>query len=333
MGIIDVIAEELEKVLGPAEVRKDEPMSAHTSFRCGGKAAVFAAPKDEAALIACLRLLARREAPYFLLGNGSNVLVCDGGYPGVVLSAANALTEIRIEKNGDRNASDARSGPVPAGSVTAGAGVPLSALAKRAAAEGLSGLEPLSGIPGTLGGAVRMNAGAYGAEIADFVTEVEAYDLVADKNILLPGDLCDFSYRRSGFQEQPGLLVLRVRLALPYGDPEENAARIREFAWKRGEKQPVELPSAGSFFKRPSGDYAARLIEEAGLKGYSVGGAEVSRKHAGFIVNTGGATAADVLAVAAHVRITVSAKFGILLEEEPEIIGVYGGQDVTGEPD
>jgi len=265
-------------------------MAEHTSFRCGGAAAAYCEPADEAALIACVRELHGSGRPYFLLGNGTNVLVRDEGYAGTVVSTRNLA-----------------------------AGALLSAVCRQAAERGLCGLEPLSGIPGTLGGAVRMNAGAYGAEIGDFVREVRVYDPQSDKQFVLLNNDCRFGYRASVFQERPWV-ILDVALSPESGDPAEALAKIREFARRRNEKQPMELPSAGSFFKRPEGDFAARLIEEAGLKGYAVGGAAVSEKHAGFLVNTGGATAADVLAVAAHVKEVVFAKFGILLEEEPVVL-------------
>ncbi|MDR1796135.1 MAG: UDP-N-acetylmuramate dehydrogenase [Clostridiales Family XIII bacterium] len=278
---------------GPLPVSENEPMAAHTSFRCGGAARLFCRPSSEAELIFFLKAVRTAGVPFFILGNGTNVLVRDGGFGGAVVSTAGA--------------------GVPAAA-------PLASAAKGAADAGKTGLEPLSGIPGSVGGAVRMNAGAYGGEMAQVVAGVRVYDMDSGNIIIVNREDCAFGYRASVFQQRPWV-VLEAEWALADGDPAEIRARMQEYARRRNEKQPMDLPSAGSFFKRPAGGYASQLIDEAGLKGFRVGGAMVSEKHAGFLVNAGGATASDVLAVADHVKEVVLARFGILLEEEPEVLG------------
>ena len=281
-------------------------LSEKTSMRVGGPAREFYEPADEAGFVECARRAHNDGAPYFVLGNGTNVIVRDGGYPGAVISTLNALRGIEI-KDGYM--------------LVCGAGESLAGICRAAADNGLSGLEEVSGIPGTVGGAVYMNAGAYGVEIATVIANVRAYDVGADKHIMLTAEECDFGYRTSLFKEHR-LLILSVELILSFGDRVEIEGKMAEFTRLRNEKQPVETSSAGSFFKRPAGDYAGKLIEAAGMKGANVGGAQVSLKHAGFIVNTGGATAVDVLTLAEEVKAKVFEKSGIMLEEEPVIIGV-----------
>jgi len=201
-----------------------------------------------------------------------------------------------------------------------GAGESLAGVCRFAAENGLSGLEELSGIPGTIGGAVYMNAGAYGVELSAILASVRTYDANSEKYIMLTADECAFGYRSSVFKEKP-MLILSAEIELSPGDKASIEAKMKEYVRRRNEKQPVDLPSAGSFFKRPEGDYAGRLIEAAGMKGARVGGAQVSEKHAGFIVNTGGATAHDVLTLADEVKNKVLEHFGIVLEKEPVVIG------------
>jgi len=274
-------------------------------MRVGGPALEFYEPEDEAGFAACVHGLYKAEKPYFVLGNGTNVIVRDGGYPGAVISTLKALRGIDADDDGR---------------IVCGAGEPLSRLCRFAAEQGLSGLEELSGIPGTVGGAVYMNAGAYESDISSVLESVRAYDLDNENIVMLTYIECEFGYRNSVFKRKPMIVLSAVFTLLP-GNREDIEAKMAEFTRLRNEKQPVEMASAGSFFKRPEGDYAGRLIEAAGMKGARVGGAQVSEKHAGFIVNTGGATAADVLALAEKVKSKVFEMFGVELEEEPVVIG------------
>ena len=280
-------------------------MSAHTSMRVGGPAGVFMEPESEAELIELVRGCYDSDSPYFLLGNGSNVIVRDGGYPGAVISTLKALCGYSEKSK----------------ALSCGAGESLARACRVAAERGLSGMEELSGIPGTVGGAVFMNAGAYDREISDLVIFVRAYDLIDNNIITLSNMECGFGYRSSLFKTRP-MVILSAEFELKPGVCEQIEARMAEYTRRRNEKQPVQLPSAGSFFKRPEGSHAGKLIEAAGMKGAEIGGARVSEKHAGFIVNTGGATAADVLLLADEVKKNVKEKFEIALEEEPVIIGV-----------
>jgi len=286
-------------------------MSEHTSMKVGGPARFFIEPASEAELVEKVREFHGDGLPFFILGNGTNVIVRDRGYFGAVISTLKALTGISVSSG---------SGDAHKTALYCGAGESLARISRVAAESGLTGLEELSGIPGSVGGAVYMNAGAYEREIAGVVLSVKAYDIVDDKIIMLTKDECMFGYRSSVFKKMP-LVVLGAEFGLASGEREEIYAMMADFAGKRNEKQPVELPSAGSFFKRPEGGYAGRLIEAAGLKGMRKGGAQVSEKHAGFIVNTGGATASDVLNLAEEIKMIVYAKFRVELEEEPVIIG------------
>lgn len=269
-------------------------------MKVGGPAAEFYEPDYESGFVDCLNSLQN----VFILGNGTNVIVRDGGYPGAVVSTLKALTGISIE--GEK--------------LVCGAGESLARVCRYAAEHSLTGLEELSGIPGTVGGAVFMNAGAYDSEIASVVVSVKAYDMHNENIIMLTNADCEFGYRTSTFKNKP-LIILSAVLLLKPGAREEIEAKMANYTRKRNEKQPVDMPSAGSFFKRPDGDFAGRLIEAAGMKGARVGGAQVSEKHGGFIVNTGGATAADVLALSEEIKQKVFEMSGIMLEEEPVIIG------------
>ncbi len=277
-------------------------MSRHTTFRVGGPADVFAAPRSVEELRLVLRAAADTATPVTVIGGGSNLLVSDGGVEGAVVS----LCALRgVARDGD--------------TVTYGAGVPFSAVCREAETSGLSGLEFAGGIPGTAGGAVYMNAGAYGGETGDAVESAFVITPNLEAKLLTREEL-GFSYRHSALQET-GDIAVSVTFSLTPGDPEEIAAKSREYLRLRREKQPLEYPSAGSAFKRPPGGYAGTFIEECGLKGYRVGGAAVSEKHAGFVVNLGGATAGDVVAVMRHVRETVAARTGVTLEPEIRFIG------------
>ena len=300
-------------------------LSAHTSMRVGGPAGAFFEPESEDGLIGLVRGFEASGQPYFLLGNGTNVVVRDGGYRGAVVSTVKALgrsAQSPFKAHGSKGVQIPNvimKGGVS--SVVCGAGESLARVCRAAAERGLSGMEALSGIPGTVGGAIYMNAGAYGSEIADLVVAVRAYDRITENCIMLSLNECGFGYRVSVFKARD-MVILSAELALRPGNREEIEAKMADYTRRRNEKQPVELPSAGSFFKRPEGDFAGRLIEAAGLKGLRVGGAQVSEKHAGFIVNAGGATASDVLALADMVKARVFEASGVRLEEEPVVIGV-----------
>ena len=296
-----LLALELKRALPGLRLLEGEPMAAHCSFRIGGPAALFAEPSDEAELLALLAALRERGVRPLLLGKGTNVLVSDAGVPGVVVHIGEALGAVRVA--GTR--------------MEAGAGVPLSVLAQRAREHSLTGLEFAHGIPGSLGGAVVMNAGAYDGEMKDVVVSVRYLD---GEGTLRETEDMGFAYRRSRFSDGQSV-VLSAVLQLREGDGEAVAARMRELGERRRSKQPLDRPSAGSTFKRPARGYAAALIEGAGLKGLSVGGAQVSEKHAGFVINTGNASCADVLALMELVRARVYEKYGVELEPEVRIVG------------
>lgn len=297
-----LLANELKRALPELRLLEREPMARHCSFRIGGPADLFAEPADESELLALLALLRERGVPPLLLGKGTNLLVADAGLRGVVVHIGEALGAVRV--------AGAR--------VEAGAGVPLSVLAQRAREHSLTGLEFAHGIPGSLGGAVVMNAGAYDGEMKDVVVSVRYLDA---EGTLRETEDPGFAYRRSRFSDGKSA-VLSAVLQLREGDGEAIAARMRELGEKRRSKQPLDRPSAGSTFKRPAQGYAAALIEGAGLKGLSVGGAQVSEKHAGFVINTGNASCADVLGLMELVRARVLEKYGVKLEPEVRIVGV-----------
>lgn len=298
MSIKDAIILQCEKV------SFNVPMKKHTTFRIGGECDIFCEPKNAYELAGLIRLLNENNQSYIVFGNGSNVLVSDEGIRGVVIKIGEQMSEVSV--CGEE--------------ITSGAGILLSRLSKRAMNESLSGMECISGIPGSVGGAVYMNAGAYGAEIADILQSVTYVSREGEIITLEKADL-NLGYRKSVFMENGGIVTSCV-LKLKKGDKEKIAQDMAEVTKKRVEKQPLELPSAGSTFKRPQGYFAGALIEECGLKGYSVGGAKVSEKHAGFVVNFDNATANDVLAVIEHVQKTVYEKFGVGLEPEVKFIGI-----------
>lgn len=281
---------------------ENEPMAKHTSFRIGGPARRMAFPKTREQLVVLMGFLQDADVKPLLIGNGTNLLVSDEGLDTVVIDTSAELS--RLDLTGD-------------GEITADAGVSLAKLALFAWKNGLTGLEFAHGIPGTLGGGIVMNAGAYGGELKDVVTEVTA--LYPDGvKVLTPAQL-DFSYRHSVFSAGEGI-VLGAKLKLETGDKDTIKAEMDELMARRKASQPLELPSAGSTFKRPTGYFAGTLIEGCGLKGCRVGRAEVSPKHAGFVVNVGGATCADVLALIEKVRKTVYDAHGVMLEPEVKII-------------
>ena len=297
--------EKLQKLIGEAKVLANEPMASHTTFRIGGPADYFVMPETVEELRDILALCKEEGLPYFILGNGSNLLVGDKGFRGVVIQLYKNFDGLSIEGT----------------KVTAKSGAMLIRVAKEAGKAGLTGLEFASGIPGTIGGAMVMNAGAYGGEMKDVVTAVTV--LTKDGDIkTLTGSEMNFRYRGSVVEDE-GYIVLEAVMELKIGNLEEIQARIDELSLQRRTKQPIEYPSAGSTFKRPEGYFAGKLIQDAELRGYRVGGAQVSEKHCGFVINAGGATAADVMQLMQDVSDKVSAQYGVTLEPEVKRVGEF----------
>lgn len=297
--------EKLQKILGEAKVLIEEPMASHTTFRIGGPADYYVMPETTEELAEVIKLCKEENFPYFILGNGSNLLVGDKGFRGVVLQLYKNFDGIRIDGT----------------KVTAKAGAMLIRAAKEAGKAGLTGLEFASGIPGTIGGAMVMNAGAYGGEMKDVVTEVKVLTKEGEIRTLTAEDM-QFRYRGSVIEDQ-GYIVLEAVMQLKEGNLTEIQSRMEELSAQRKAKQPIEYPSAGSTFKRPEGYFAGKLIMDAGLRGFSVGGAQVSEKHCGFVINAGGATAADVMQLMKEVSDKVEAQFGVPLEPEVKRIGEF----------
>ena len=280
-----------------------EPMTKHTSFHIGGPAELMAQPQSEAELQSLLLKAAEAAVPVTLVGNGSNLLVRDKGIRGLVIKLGSMLRDINVSGN----------------VLTFGSGVSLAQASKKAAELGLSGMEFAVGIPGSIGGAVYMNAGAYDGEMSKVVKSVRVMDAAGEVSELSAGEL-DFGYRHSALQGS-SKIVTSVTVELSAGDKQAIAEKMADFSNRRITKQPLELPSAGSMFKRPPGYFAGTLIDQTGLKGYTVGGAQVSTKHAGFVVNIGGATAADVLQLISDVQAKVFAAHGVHLEPEVLVLG------------
>jgi len=302
------IGRELFSLLTDTEIRRDEPLSRHTSFQIGGPADLLLLPRTVEDLQQIVGYVRERRYPLTVLGNGSNLLVRDGGLRGVVLKVAENLAAVEFAGE----AGVAQSGAL------------LAEVSQAAARVSLSGLEFAVGIPGTLGGGVIMNAGAYGGEMKEVVTQVRAVDDAGRLQTLSPAEM-DFGYRRSALQGR-GWIVVDVAMQLHSDDPEAIRARMAEFTRRREAMQPLSMPSAGSVFKRPPGQYVGPMVEGLGLKGHRIGGAEVSRKHAGFIVNAGGATAADVLALIEYVQQRAFEAHGVRLETEVRVIGEEPGR-------
>lgn len=296
---------DLQRIAGEQAVRLQEPMSAHTTFRIGGPADYFVEPGSESVLKELLLLCRETETPFFILGNGSNLLVSDEGYRGVMISLR-GFDEISFREGESTEAGKTI--------MTAGCGVLLSKAAMQAAERGLTGFEFAGGIPGTLGGAVTMNAGAYGGEIRDVILSARVMTKAGDIRELSAEEL-DLSYRHSIIQEKD-LIVLSADFAFAHGDEEQIKEQIRQLNTQRREKQPLEYGSAGSTFKRPEGYFAGKLIQDAGLKGYRSGDVMISEKHSGFVVNVGKGTCGDAMRVIEHVQRTVYEQFGVALELE-----------------
>lgn len=296
------LAEDITKNFPKALVFTEEPMKGHTTFRIGGPADIYIEP-DYASIIPLVQYLKEQDVPFMVIGNGSNLLVSDDGIDGVVISLGKNSDGITI--SGD--------------TMVVEAGAMLSSVANAAADAGLTGLEFASGIPGSIGGAVYMNAGAYGGEIKDVIESVLVLTEDLEKKVMTAEDL-HMSYRHSSLMEEGGY-VLSAVLKLSKGDKEEIKAKIADIREQRIAKQPLNFPSAGSTFKRPEGYFAGKLIDDAGLRGYSVGGAQVSEKHCGFVVNKGDAKAADVLKLMKDVDSKVFEMFGVHLSPEVRIVG------------
>lgn len=295
---------------------QDEPMKKHTTFRIGGPADYYAEP-DVSQISKLIEIAKACDMPVTVIGNGSNLLVGDKGIRGLVIGIGKGLSEIDVTEAVAQQSTVQGNGHV----ITAGAGAILAAVAAKAAEASLSGLEFASGIPGSVGGAVVMNAGAYGGEIKDVL--IDATVLTAEGELkTVTRDELDLSYRHSIVPEK-GYIVLSARFMLTTKPQDEIKAYMAELRAKRVEKQPLEYPSAGSTFKRPEGYFAGKLIMDAGLRGYSVGDAQVSGKHCGFVVNKGEATAADVLTLIKDVQETVLKQFGVKLEPEVKMIGEF----------
>ena len=300
MDRINCLEQQLHTLCPELELRRAEPMARHTSFHIGGPCSLMAFPASEGQAALAISEAIKWGLEPFFLGNGSNLLAADEGVDRFIVKTS-SLRSVRRE--GDR--------------LIAQSGVTLARLAVFARDEGLTGLEFAHGIPGTLGGAVTMNAGAYGGEMSQVVRRVT---VLGQDGQLQDVTNFDFSYRHSAFSNGSRLIV-EVELELAPGDPKQIAARMEELSFQRQSKQPLEYPSAGSMFKRPEGYFAAALIDQCGLKGLTVGGAQVSEKHAGFVVNRGGATCSDVLELVRQVKERVKSSFGVELEMEVKILG------------
>ena len=279
----------------------NEEMKQHTSFRIGGKADCFISVNNVDELKNTISFCKENNIPFMVMGNGSNLLVSDNGIRGVVIQLSKGFSDCTIDGN----------------TVVVQSGILLSKLASELLNASLTGFEALSGIPGTLGGAIFMNAGAYGTEIKDVVKSIDYINKDSEIKTMTVED-AQLGYRRSIFQQNEGIII-GATLVLQKGEYNQIKQEMSEYKKRRNEKQPIEMPSAGSTFKRPQGYFAGKLIQDCNLMGFSIGGAQVSKKHAGFIVNTGGATAKDVVALIEHIQKTVFEKFGVMLEPEVKI--------------
>lgn len=292
-------------LLGEERVFTGEAMSRHTTFKIGGPADYFLMPDKDTDVGRIVKICKESAIPYFILGNGSNLLVGDGGYRGAVIQIYKNMSAVTVEGT----------------KITVQAGALLSSVAAAAKNAALTGFEFAGGIPGTMGGAVVMNAGAYGGEMKDVLTEVTVMDEEGEI-VTLPADKLELGYRTS-IIKTTGYIVLEAKLQLKEGNPEVIRETMKDLTIRRTTKQPLEYPSAGSTFKRPEGYFAGKLIMDSGLAGYQVGGAQVSEKHCGFVINAGGATARDVRTLMDNVRDIVYKKYGVTLEPEVKFLGDF----------
>ncbi len=295
----------IRSILGADTYKLNEPMSLHTSFKVGGEASIFIKEGSSEKIKALVKYCKENKKPYTVIGRGSNLLVSDKGYAGMIIAMDGEHADISVNDN----------------YIEAAAGASLTTLAREALKNSLTGFEFAAGIPGSIGGAVVMNAGAYGGEIKDVLDGITAID--SDGNIkYITADKLDLSYRHSNIEEN-GLVILSAKLRLKRGDATSIKNIMDSNLKSRVEKQPLDYPSAGSTFKRPEGFFAAKLIEDCKLKGYSVGGAQVSTKHAGFVINTGDATASDIYNITEDIIKIVKEKTGVMLEREIKLIGDF----------
>lgn len=300
----DDIRKELGERIPGVYIEENVPMAQYTSFRAGGKARMMVIPADAEQLSAVLGVLSGSGVQYMVLGNGTNILVKDSGYDGVIVKIGSGFDYVRQE--GCR--------------LVCGSGTRMSVAAKAALEGGLSGFEFASGIPGFTGGAVFMNAGAYGGEMKDILRRAKIVSKDGSREFYMTADELEMGYRHTKLHDT-GDIVTEVEFVLEEGNRTQIKAKMSELMEKRNSKQPVNFPSAGSFFKRPEGYFAGKLIQDAGLKGLSVGGAQVSELHSGFIINRGGATATDILQLMEMIQARVFDEFGVRLETEVRIIG------------
>lgn len=300
------IISKLEKFLDKSSIFINEPMKNHTSFKVGGPVDLLLTPNTEQQIKEILLLLASKKIPFFIMGNGSNLLVSDDGFRGVVIKIYNNFNDCKVEEN----------------ILNAQSGILLSKLSKIALENNLGGLEFASGIPGTLGGAVTMNAGAYSGEMKDVLISAHVIDKSGNIFEIVNGDL-QLGYRTSAIDKQD-LIVLSSKVKLNSTPFDEIKGRIDDLDYKRKSKQPLEWPSAGSTFKRPEGYFAGKLIEDSGLRGYQLGGAQVSEKHCGFVINKDNATATDIINLIHHVQKVVNENYGVKLETEVKYLGPQG---------
>ncbi len=296
---------ELAAILPENRIRTDEPMKQHTTFRTGGLADYFVMPETKEELRGIVALLKSARRPYYIVGNGSNLLISDTGYRGTIIQIYKEMSKITVNGN----------------EIRAQAGALLSKIAGKALETGLTGFEFAAGIPGTLGGACVMNAGAYGGEMKDVLSEVLVLTPEGEF-VTLSAEELDFGYRTSVIAKK-GYIVLEASVILSKGVEKEIRERMEELRRKRVSKQPLEYPSAGSTFKRPKGYFAGKLIEDAGLRGFRIGGAQVSEKHCGFVINREDATSAEILELMKQVSVRVEEKFGVTLEPEVKRLGEF----------
>ncbi len=303
--INEAVYEYISQYVDPQDILKNEPMSCHTTFCVGGEAEAFLRIRNKEQLEKLIPYFKLAELPYFVIGNGSNLLVGDKGYHGIILYLGDGMDQIQVDGN----------------RLTIQAGCLMSRIAREACEHALTGFEFASGIPGSIGGGVVMNAGAYDGELGQIVTKVWVMNEEGEILVLNNQDM-EFGYRTSVIKKRP-FIVVQVEMELQPGNQEEIAAKMTELNRRRRDKQPLQYPSAGSTFKRPQGYFAGKLIMDAGLRGYSIGGACVSEKHCGFIINKNHASAADVAEVICEVQERVKEKFGVTLETEVILLGDF----------
>ena len=303
--INEAVYEYISQYVDPQDILKNEPMCRHTTFCVGGEAEAFLRIRNKEQMEKLIPYFKLAELPYFVIGNGSNLLVGDKGYHGIILYLGDGMDQIQVDGN----------------RVTILAGCLMSRIAREACEHALTGFEFASGIPGSIGGGVVMNAGAYDGELGQIVTKVWVMNEEGEILVLNNQDM-EFGYRTSVIKKRP-FIVVQVEMELQPGNQEEIAAKMTELNRRRRDKQPLQYPSAGSTFKRPQGYFAGKLIMDAGLRGYSIGGACVSEKHCGFIINKNHASAADVAEVICEVQERVKEKFGVTLETEVILLGDF----------